>query len=156
MTQGGDFMRIEMEFQGLDELVKALEECATDKEIQNLNKNIVTKAQPIIEREMSSRMPKSKNQELSGRGFGSKSHPSGHAADAVPIAKVKTSGTRAEADVGWTKSDNSEHFYVKFINWGTVDRPPQEFIYKAGRASEGQIQSIAEQEYQEFLDKTVG
>ena len=38
MTQGGDFMRIEMEFQGLDELVKALEECATDKEIQNLNK----------------------------------------------------------------------------------------------------------------------
>lgn len=60
MTQGGDFMRIEMEFQGLDELVKALEECATDKEIQNLNKNIVTKAQPIIEREMSSRMPKSK------------------------------------------------------------------------------------------------
>lgn len=149
-------MRIEMEFQGLDELVKALEECATDKEIQNLNKNIVTKAQPIIEREMSSRMPKSKNKELSGRGFGSKSHTSGHAADAVPIAKVKTSGTRAEADVGWTKSDNSEHFYVKFINWGTVDRPPQEFIYKAGRASEGQIQSIAEQEYQDFLDKTVG
>lgn len=101
-------------------------------------------------------MPKSRNQELSGRGFGSKSHPSGHAADAVPIEKVKTSGTKAEADVGWTKSDNSEHFYVKFINWGTVDRPPQEFIYKAGRAAEGQIQSIAEEEYQNFLDKTVG
>lgn len=149
-------MRIEMEFQGLDELVKALEKSATDKEIQTLNRNIVTKAQPIIQKAVSGGMPKSSNQALSGRGFGSKSHPSGHAADAVPIEKVRVSGTRAEGDVGWTKSDNSEHFYVKFINWGTVERPPQEFIYKAGRAVEGQIQSIAEQEYQNFLDKTVG
>lgn len=30
-------MRIEMEFQGIDELVKALEQCATEKEIQGLN-----------------------------------------------------------------------------------------------------------------------
>lgn len=149
-------MRIEMEFQGIDELVKALEKCATDSQIQNLNKSIVTKAQPIIKSEMTSKMPKSRNQSVSGRGFGSKSHPSSHAADAIPLDKVKVSGTRAEADVGWTKADNSEHFYVKFINWGTVERPPQEFIYKAGRAAEGQIQQIAEKEYQDFLNRTVG
>lgn len=145
-----------MEFQGIDELVKALEKCATDSQIQNLNKSIVTKAQPIIKSEMTSKMPKSRNQNVSGRGFGSKSHPSSHAADAIPLDKVKVSGTRAEADVGWTKADNSEHFYVKFINWGTVERPPQEFIYKAGRAVEGQIQQIAEKEYQDFLNRTVG
>lgn len=145
-----------MEFQGIDELVKALEKCATDSQIQNLNKSIVTKAQPIIKSEMTSKMPKSRNQSVSGRGFGSKSHPSSHAADAIPLDKVKVSGTRAEADVGWTKADNSEHFYVKFINWGTVERPPQEFIYKAGRAAEGQIQQIAEKEYQDFLNRTVG
>lgn len=145
-----------MEFQGIDELVKALEKCATDSQIQNLNKSIVTKAQPIIKSEMTSKMPKSRNQSVSGRGFGSKSHPSSHAADAIPLDKVKVSGTRAEADVGWTKADNSEYFYVKFINWGTVERPPQEFIYKAGRAVEGQIQQIAEKEYQDFLNKTVG
>lgn len=149
-------MRIEMEFQGIDELVKALEKCATDSQIQNLNKSIVTKAQPIIKSEMTSKMPKSRNQSVSGRGFGSKSHPSSHAADAIPLDKVKVSGTRAEADVGWTKADNSEHFYVKFINWGTVERPPQEFIYRAGRAAEGQIQQIAEKEYQDFLNRTVG
>lgn len=145
-----------MEFQGIDELVKALEKCATDSQIQNLNKSIVTKAQPIIKSEMTSKMPKSRNQSVSGRGFGSKSHPSSHAADAIPLDKVKVSGTRAEADVGWTKADNSEHFYVKFINWGTVERPPQEFIYRAGRAAEGQIQQIAEKEYQDFLNRTVG
>lgn len=145
-----------MEFQGIDELVKALEKCATDSQIQNLNKSIVTKAQPIIKSEMTSKMPKSRNQSVSGRGFGSKSHPSSHAADAIPLDKVKVSGTRAEAGVGWTKADNSEHFYVKFINWGTVERPPQEFIYRAGRAAEGQIQQIAEKEYQDFLNRTVG
>ncbi len=149
-------MRIEMEFQGLDELVKALERCATEKEIQTLNKNIVTQAQPLIKAEMANRIPRSKNQSISGRGFGSKSHPSGHAADAIPIKKVKVRGAGAEADVGWDIKDNSEFFYMKFINWGTVDRPPQEFIYKAGRAAEGKIQSIAEKEYQNFLDRTVG
>ena len=148
-------MRIELEFQGLDELVKALEECATEKQIQGLNRNIVTKAQPLIQEEMKKRVPRSEKQEFSGRGFGTKSHPSGHAGDAVPLGKVKASGTRAEADVGWTKTDNSEHFYVKFINWGTVYRPPKEFIYAPGRAVDEQIQNIAEQEYQEFLDKTV-
>lgn len=103
-------MRIEMEFQGIDELVKALEQCATEKEIQGLNKNIVTKAQPIIQQEMKRRVPKSKNQDLSGRGFGTKSHPSSHAADAIPIKKVKVNGTRAEGDVGWNLNDNSEFF----------------------------------------------
>lgn len=149
-------MRIEMEFQGLDELVKALERCATESEIQNLNKNIVTKAQPIIKQEMAKEIPKSQNQSISGRGFGSKSHPSAHAADAIPVNKVKTNGTRAEADVGWTKADNSEHFYMKFINWGTIDRPPKEFIYKTGHAVEGRIQQIAEREYQDFLNRTMG
>lgn len=148
-------MKIEMELNGLNDLIKALELCAGEKEIQTLNKNIVEKTQPIIQREMQNTIPKSGNQKLSGRGFGSKSHPSSHAADAIPLEKVKVSGTRAEADVGWTKADNSEHFYVKFINWGTVDKPPREFIFKAGRAAEGQIQNIAEQEYQAYLDKTV-
>ena len=149
-------MQVEMEFKGLEELVKAFERAATDSEIAAVNKKIAETAEPVVQRIMSGKMPKSADITKSGRGFGSKSHPSGHAANAVPIEKVKVRGTRAEADVGWTKSDNSEHFYVKFINWGTVDRPPQEFIYKAGRAAEGKIQSIAEKEYQNFLDRTVG
>lgn len=152
-------MRIEMEFQGMDELVKALEQCATESEIATLNKNIVAKAETIIKSEMSVKIPKSRNIADSGRWYKKdkeRQKVDTHAADAVPIGKIKTDGTRAEADVGWTKADNSEHFYVKFINWGTVKQPPREFIYKAGRAAEGKIQSIAEREYQNYLDKTVG
>ena len=81
---------------------------------------------------------------------------SAHAADSIPMEKVKLKETGAESNIGWTKADNSEHFYVKFINCGTKKRPPQEFIYETGREVDAQIQEIAEQEYQAYLDRTVG
>lgn len=148
-------MRIDMEFQGLQELVKAFEKAASDDEIKKVNKQIVEKSEPTIKRIMSGKIPKSADIKQSGRGFGSKSSVSAHAADSVPVGKVKFKGTAASADVGWEKSDNSEHFYVKFINWGTIYQPPREFIYATGREADGALQKIAEQEYQNFLDNTV-
>lgn len=148
-------MKIEMEFQGLQELVKAFEKAASDEEIKEVNKRIVEKSEPIVKRIMSGKIPKSADVSKSGRGFGSKSSVTAHAADSVPVGKVKVKETGATADVGWEKSDNSEHFYMKFINWGTIYRPPQEFIYETGREADGELQKIAEQEYQSFLDNTV-
>lgn len=78
--------------------------------------------------------------------------------DEIPIGKVKVNGTGATADVGWEKNTQDEggHFYVRFINWGTIYRPPQEFIYATGREADAELQKIAEQEYQAYLDRTVG
>ena len=59
--------------------------------------------------------------------------------------------TGATAGVGWEKSDN----YVKFINWGTIYQPPREFIYATGRKADAELQKIAEQEYQSYLDNTL-
>ena len=148
-------MRIEMEFQGLQELVKAFEAAASDEEIKEVNKKIVEKGQPVVKRIMSRKIPKSADIKLSGRGFGSKSSVTSHAADSVPLEKVSVKGAGASADVGWNKSDNSEHFYVKFINWGTIYRPPQEFIYATGREADAELQKIAEEEYQSYLDNTL-
>lgn len=145
-------MRIEMEFTGLAELVKAIETAASDSEIAEANEKIVKRVQGSIQRAMHIRIPKSSDTNRSGRG---NSTVSSHAADAIPLGKVKLKETRAEADIGWTKADNSEHFYVKFINWGTVKTPPREFIYAAGRDTESEIQDIAEQEYQALLDRIV-
>ncbi len=149
-------MKIEMEFQGLQELVKAFEAAASDDEIKETNKRIVEKSEPVVKRIMSGKVPKSADISKSGRGFGTKSNVSGHAADSVPLGKIKLKETTASAEVGWEKSDKSEHFYVKFINWGTIYQPPREFIYETGREADGELQKIAEQEYQAFLDKTVG
>ncbi len=148
-------MKIEMEFQGLQELVRAFEKAASDEEIKETNRRIVEKGEPIVKRIMSGKIPKSADISKSGRGFGSKSSVSAHAADSVPIGQVKVKNTGATAEVGWDKSDRSEHFYVKFINWGTIYQPPREFIYATGRDADAELQKIAEQEYQTFLDNTV-
>lgn len=148
-------MKVEMEFQGLQELMRQFEAAASDNDIKQVNKKIVEKSEPVVKRIMSTKIPKSADIKLSGRGFGTKSSVSAHATDSVPIGKIKTKGVGAEADIGWDKSDNSEHFYVKFINWGTIRRPPQEFIYETGREADSELQKIAEQEYQSYLDSTV-
>lgn len=151
-------MKIEMEFQGLEELVRAFEKAASDDEIEQTNKRIAEKSEPVVKRIMSGKIPKSADISKSGRGFGTKSSVSAHAADEIPMGKVKVKGTGATAEVGWEKNTQDEggHFYVRFINWGTIYQPPREFIYATGREADGELQKIAEQEYQSFLDNTVG
>lgn len=148
-------MKIEMEFQGLQELMKAFEAAASDEDIKEVNKKIVERGQPVVKQIMSGKIPKSADIKLSGRGFGSKSSVTAHAADSVPVGKVSVKDSGASADVGWDKTDNSEHFYVKFINWGTIYRPPQEFIFATGREADAELQKIAEEEYQSYLDNTL-
>lgn len=152
---GGDAVKIEMEFQGLRELLKAFEDAASDDDIKEVNQKIVKQSEPVVKNIMSGKIPKSADIKLSGRGFGSKSSVTSHAADSIPIGAVKMKDTAASVNVGWEKSDNSEHFYVKFINWGTIYRPPQEFIYATGREADAELQKIAEQEYQAYLDNTL-
>lgn len=153
-------MKIEMEFEGLKELVRAFEKAASDEEIKATNKKIVDKSARIVQRIMSRKIPRSKDISKSGRGFGTQYPVEDHAADSVPIEEVSCLNKDGEwtsvfREVGWTKSDKSEHFYVKFINWGTIYRPPQEFIFETGREADSKLQKIAEQEYQAFLDNTI-
>jgi len=88
-------MKIDMEFKGLEELVKAFESAASDEDIAQVNKTIAEKGEPVVQRIMSGKIPKSKDIKKSGRGFGSKSSVSAHAADEIPIGKVKVNGTGA-------------------------------------------------------------
>ena len=148
-------MKIEMEFQGLKELMKALEDAASDEDIKEVNKKIVERGQPVVKQIMSKKIPKSADIKLSGRGFGSKNPVTEHAADSIPLGKLKANKSGVSADVGWEKSYNGDHFYVKFINWGTIYRPPQEFIFATGREADTELQKIAEEEYQSYLDNTL-
>ena len=66
-------MKIDIEFKGLEELVKAFESAASDEDIAQVNKTIAEKGEPVVQRIMSGKIPKSKDIKKSGRGFGSKS-----------------------------------------------------------------------------------
>ena len=61
-------MKIEMEFQGLKELMKAFEDAASDEDIRAVNKKIVEQGEPVVKRIMSGKIPKSADIKLSGRG----------------------------------------------------------------------------------------
>lgn len=135
-------MKIEMEFQGLEELVKAFEKAASDDEIKATNRKIVEKSEPVVKRIMSGKVPRSANHSKSGRWYKhskKREVPDKRAADSVPMGKVKIRGIGAAAEVGWEKSDRSEHFYVKYVNWGTIKQPPREFIFETGREAEGEL-----------------
>ena len=53
-------MKIDMEFKGLEELVKAFESAASDEDIAQVNKTIAEKGEPVVQRIMSGKIPTSK------------------------------------------------------------------------------------------------
>ena len=46
-------MKIEMEFQGLKELMKAFEDAASDEDIKEVNQKIVKQSEPVVKNIMS-------------------------------------------------------------------------------------------------------
>lgn len=146
-------MKIALDFSGLEELMKNLEDCATDTELKAANKRIVNRSTPIVKEAMQKRIPVSANNAKSGKaGY----RPGGHAKNNVPISRISTRGTQAWAEVGWTLGDSSEYFYMKFVEWGTWKMPPRDFIEIAIKETEDQIAAIAKDEYEALLALKLG
>lgn len=146
-------MKIHLDFSGLEETLKALEECCTEKEQKKANKRIVERSTPIVKQAMQKRVPVSGDNSKSGKeGY----RPGGHAKENVPISAIRTRGTQAWAEVGWTLGDSSEYFYMKFVEWGTWKMPPRDFIEVAIKETEKQIAAIAEEEYTALLARKLG
>lgn len=146
-------MKIELDFSGLEELMKNLEDCATDTELKAANKRIVNRSTPIVKEAMQKRIPVSADNSKSGKaGY----RPGGHAKNNVPISRISTRGTQAWAEVGWTLGDSSEYFYMKFVEWGTWKMPPRDFVEIAIKETEDQIAAIAKDEYEALLARKLG
>ena len=146
-------MKIYLDFSGLEETLKALEECASEKEQRAANKRIVDRSIPIVKEAMQRRIPVSADNSKSGKeGY----RPGGHAKENVPISKTSTRGTQAWAEVGWQLGDSSEYFYMKFVEWGTWKMPPRDFIEVAIKETQGRIAEIAKEEYEALLARKLG
>ena len=146
-------MKITLDFSGLKEQLKALEEVASEKEMKAANKRVVERSTPIVKEAMQKHIPVSGDNSKSGKeGY----RPGGHAKENVPISKISTRGTQAWAEVGWDLGDASEYFYMKFVEWGTWKMPLRDFIEVAIRETEAQIVEIAREEYEALLKKKLG
>lgn len=139
-------MKLKMEFKGLDELQKKIDELSSPQEIARTNKNLYQKAVETVKPVMKSNMARSGNNAKSGRkGY----RPPGHAADNIP-----TKATTKKGVVGWEKlTDAADWFYMKFVEWGTVKQTPQDFINNTIEETKNKINDIAEQEYKKMLEE---
>ena len=152
-------MKISYDIRGLQEMVKAMEEVASDREIAKANKRVVQRTQTHVKESMRKHIPVSADNSKSGRSlkYGRESRPShGHARDNIPVEPVKMFRTRASGEVGWDLSDNSEYFYMKFVEWGTYKMPPRPFIEQAARESRAPLTKIAKEEYGALIDRKLG
>lgn len=150
---------INMEFTGFDELMRAFNAAASEEEIQEVDSRIIDQAKEFVLKAMKSRVPQSSDNTKSGRGLKGKgeSRPThGHANLNIPVTKTKRLKGGATSTVGWKLEDNSEYFYMKFVNWGTLYTPPRDFINSTRNEAERQLERIAQSEYQKFLDRKLG
>lgn len=146
-------MKFSLDFSGLTEQLKALEEVASEKEMKAANKRVVERSTPFVKEAMQKHIPVSGDNSKSGKeGY----RPGGHAKENVPISKISTRGTQAWAEVGWDLGDASEYFYMKFVEWGTWKMPPRDFIEVTIRETEAKIVEIAKDEYEALLKKKLG
>lgn len=140
-------------FTGLEELLKACEDCASEAELGIVNRRIVERSANVVKEAMQKRIPVSADNSKSGKkGV----RPGGHARPNVPVSSIKMTGAAASVEVGWKLSDASEYFYMKFVNWGTTKMAPREFIQSAVAEVEDQIGEIARHEYEALLKAKIG
>ena len=146
-------MEIEMEFEGLDKLQEAFQTLATDAQVQQVERRIVTRCRDYAAIKMAEKVPKSRDNSKSGKkGY----RPPGHAASNVPVSGIRTAGGLPFATVGWEKADSSAFFYVKFIEWGTHKMQPRDFIYTTLNECRATWDRFAENEIQSFISDKLG
>ena len=142
-------MQISLEFEGLKEIQKELEQLADEAEIRKANRAIFQKCVDVTRPRMQKKMPCSADNAKSGK----KGHrPPGHAKDNIP-----TKVTAKYGEVGWTLlGDAEDWFYMKFVEWGTSKQPPRDFIENVKAESDADYSRIADKEYQRLLDEKLG
>lgn len=137
-------MSFEIEFEGLDELIKTVESLASETKLENTNKKILKECGDLAYETVKPLIHKSNDNSKSGRKG---SRPSGHASDNVPAPKFRRKGGIQYIIVGWEKTDNSPYFYMKFEEWGTSQRAPHHSFGTVNKLLSKSYDDIAKKEY---------
>lgn len=148
-------MDINMEFEGLEDLIKTVEKMATQDELEKTNKELLKECGEVAHKEAGRLIHRSKDRSKSGpQHKGTKrSVPPGHAADNVPKPRFKKKNGRSYIIVGWDKSDNSDYFYMKMEEWGTTKREPHHAFGKVNKLMKRKYDSIATKHYEKLIKK---
>ncbi|ELQ0171365.1 HK97 gp10 family phage protein [Clostridium perfringens] len=140
----------EIEFEGLDELIKTCESLATENQLENTNKKVLKECGDLAYETVKPLIHKSKDNSKSGRKG---SRPNGHALDNIPKPKISKKKGKLQCIVGWEKSDNTPYFYMKMEEWGTSKRPPHHSFGVVNKLLRKQYSNIALKHYEKLVKK---
>jgi len=117
-------MATRLDFDGLDAIVKDLNKMAKVLNSSMIDDALEEAIQPAYETARKT-APRNKKGHIGKYG-------TGHMADNIPLKLVTENGLKT-IEYGWEKSDNSDYFYAKFVEWGTSNNkyPKQPFINKS-------------------------
>ena len=152
-------MIVNMEFQGMEQLLKNLQEARSIDVVGQCTRHIINLSKLETHRAMKRNVPRSRNHSTTGRYLGHRfvQYSPAHAADVIPVSNTRTdTDGRSNAEVGWKLSDNSPQFYMKFVEWGTSKMRPREFINQTNKQCEGMYRRIAETTLQSYANKYLG
>lgn len=143
-------MYIKMEFEGLDEIIKTIEELGTEQDLENVNKKVLKECGELAYKIVEPLIHRSEDNSKSGR---TGSRPHGHAVDNIPRPKFKKIKGKQYIIVGWDKADNSEYWYMKIEEWGSSQRPPHHAFGKVNKLLRKQYDNIAKKHYENLIKK---
>lgn len=150
-------MKFDLRFDGLDDMMKRLKDAADPVSREIAETAALQQIGERTKKAMRNHIPASRNNAKSGRSlkYGASSRPKhGHARDNIPVTKVyRRSDGSLNIDIGWLLSDNSEYFYMKFVEWGTSKMPPRDFLYTTFAECEPELKEIAIEEYEKLLER---
>lgn len=140
----------EIEFEGLDELIKTFESLVTENQLENTDKKVLKECGDLAYKTVKPLIHKSKDNSKSGRKG---SRPNGHALDNIPKPKISKKKGKLQCIVGWEKSDNTPYFYMKMEEWGTSKRPPHHSFGVVNKLLRKQYSNIALKHYEKLVKK---
>lgn len=151
-------MDIEFDFLGWDEIVKEVSKLSDEDSMDKLNKDIIKKQAEYAKPRIENRMPKSKNHKKSGaqHKHTNRQVPPGHIKDNIPTSKTKKKKGFMFIVLGWEKSDDSEYFYGKFLEWGTSKMKPYAMFAKTKVEVQKELNEIGVKEYTKVLQEKLG
>ena len=117
-------MATRLDFDGLDAIVNDLNKMAKVLNSSMIDDALEEAIQPAYETARKT-APRNKKGHIGKYG-------NGHMADNIPLKLVTENGLKT-IEYGWEKSDNSDYFYAKFVEWGTSNNkyPKHPFINKS-------------------------
>jgi hypothetical protein len=111
---------ITIKFEGLEEIREKIEEAGSEKTLDQVNKKIIKEGQIIASEIAAKQLPRSSDISKSGpkRAGKSRTVPSNHMFEEIPISTITKKGTAIGGWVGWAPGDNGLNFYGKFYEEG--------------------------------------